>query len=333
MRSSPRSRPATGRASRFSRADLGGYQAIVPGAVEESELIARVTSDDPDTRMPPSNEPLSAAEIETLKAWIADGGEYVRHWAFESGTKPSVPRIKGSRWPSGPMDRFVEEQARVAGLSMAETAQKTELIRRVSLDLTGLTPSPDQVAAFLQDKSPIAFERLVDRLLSSPEYGERFARPWLDLARYSDTNGYEKDRNRTIWPYRDWVIGALNEDMPYDQFSIQQLAGDMLPSATRDQRIATGFHRNTMLNEEGGIDPLEFRFYAMVDRVATTGTVWLGLTTGCASVSHTQVRPDHAHGLLRADGVDGQRRRTGIRCRRRIHNGATGSTSATNRAA
>jgi hypothetical protein len=156
------------------------------------------------------------------------------------------------------------------------------LIRRVSLDLTGLPPTPDEVDHFVGDDAEDAYEKLVDRLLASKHYGERWARRWLDLARYADTNGYEKDRPRSIWPYRDWVIGALNDGMPFDQFTIQQLAGDLLPDATIDQRIATGFHRNTMLNEEGGIDPLEFRFHAMTDRVATTGTVWLGLTIGCA---------------------------------------------------
>ena len=264
-----------------SRADLGGYQAIVPGSVDESELIARVTSEDADLRMPPT-EPLSAGEIETLKAWIAGGAEYVQHWAFERPKRPATPEVEDSTWAAGPLDRFVQSRLNSAGLSPSEAAKKVDLIRRVSLDLTGLTPSPEEVNGFLQDDSPLAYEKLVDRLLASPDYGERFARPWLDLARYSDTNGYEKDRNRTIWPYRDWVIEALNADMPYDQFSIEQLAGDMLPGATRKQRIATGFHRNTMLNEEGGIDPLEFRFHAMVDRVATTGTVWMGLTTGCA---------------------------------------------------
>ena len=152
----------------------------------------------------------------------------------------------------------------------------------MSLDLIGLPPTPEEVDAFLQDDSPDAYEKLVDRLLASPHYGERWARRWLDLARYADTNGYEKDRPRSIWPYRDWVIQALNADMPFDRFTIEQLAGDMLPGATPSQKIATGFHRNTMLNEEGGIDPLEFRFYAMTDRVATTATVWLGLTLGCA---------------------------------------------------
>ena len=161
-------------------------------------------------------------------------------------------------------------------------ADRITMIRRVSLDLLGLPPTPEEVDAFVRDGSPDAYEKLVDRLLASPRYGERWARRWLDLARYADTNGYEKDRPRSIWPYRDWVIRALNADLPFRQFTIDQLAGDMLPAATPKQRIATGFHRNTMLNEEGGIDPLEFRFYAMTDRVATTATVWLGLTMGCA---------------------------------------------------
>ena len=161
-------------------------------------------------------------------------------------------------------------------------ADREQLIRRLSIDLLGTLPAPAEVRRFLADEKPDAYEKLVDRLLASPDYAERFARPWLDLARYSDTNGYEKDRNRTIWPYRDWVISAIGADMPFDHFSIEQLAGDMLPQATNQQKIATGFHRNTMLNEEGGIDPQEYRYHSIVDRVATTGTVWMGLTTGCA---------------------------------------------------
>ena len=164
----------------------------------------------------------------------------------------------------------------------SEPAERIVLARRLYLDLIGLPPTPEEADAFAAEETPQAYEKLVDRLLASPHYGERWARRWLDLARYADTNGYEKDRVRSIWPYRDWVIKALNADMPFDQFTIRQLAGDMLPNATQEDRIATGFHRNTMLNEEGGIDPLEFRFYAMVDRVSTTGTAWLGLTIGCA---------------------------------------------------
>ena len=178
--------------------------------------------------------------------------------------------------------RQVLARLEAEGLEPSPEADRYTLVRRVYLDLIGLPPTPSEADGFVHDADPRAYERLVDRLLQSKHYGERWARRWLDLARYSDTNGYEKDRERSIWPYRDWVIRALNDDMPFDQFTLEQIAGDMLPNPTQDQLVATGFHRNTMLNEEGGIDPLEYRFYAMVDRVATTGTVWLGLSTGCA---------------------------------------------------
>ncbi|MCA9135872.1 MAG: PSD1 domain-containing protein [Planctomycetales bacterium] len=267
-----------------SRTDLGGYQAIKPGSIDESELYLRITTDDQDVRMPPadSHAPLAAGEIATLRAWILSGALYEEHWSFRPTRNPNPPTVTDAQWCRGPIDRFTLHRMEQAGLSPAAPADKVTMIRRVYLDLVGTTPSPEEVERFLADQHVDAYERLVDRLLASSQYGERFARTWLDLARYSDTNGYEKDRPRTMWPYRDWVIRALNDDMPFDQFSVEQLAGDMLPDASRDQRIATGFHRNTMLNEEGGIDPLEYRFYAMVDRVATTGTVWMGLTTGCA---------------------------------------------------
>ena len=267
-----------------SRTDLGGYSAIVQGKPDESELMARVAHVDPDLRMPPSDKhpPLSKLEIDTLQRWIASGGQYKTHWAFTKPTKVFAPRDASDEWSRGPIDRFIIEQMKQKGLQPTEPAANESWIRRVYLDLAGITPTPAEVEQFLADESPMARRRVVDRLLASPDYAERFARPWLDLARYSDTNGYEKDRPRTIWPYRDWVIKALAADMPFDQFTIEQMAGDMLPNATLDQRVATGFHRNTMMNEEGGIDPLEYRFYAMVDRVATTGTVWMGLTVGCA---------------------------------------------------
>ena len=279
-----------------------GDTAIVPGKVDESQLVARIFSDDEEERMPPAatKKELSAAQKDVLKRWIAGGAKYDPHWAFVA-PKQAVADC-GSRiadlekrdparaaelraWPKNPIDEFVLARLLDEGLQPSPEADAVTLCRRLFLDLTGLPPTPEEANAFVQ--SPIAnrqsaIESLVDKLLASPHYGERWARRWLDLARYADTNGYEKDRDRSIWPWRDWVIGALNADMPFDQFTIEQLAGDLLPNATREQIVATGFHRNTMLNEEGGIDPLEFRFHAMTDRVATTGVTWLGLTVGCA---------------------------------------------------
>ncbi len=258
--------------------------AIVPGEPDESELIRRILTDDPDERMPPadSGEPLTATQQGLLRQWIADGAKYERHWGFVRPQRPQVPQAKFADRIENEIDNFIFARLGREGLSPSPEADRYTLARRVYLDLIGLPPTPEEADAFVADSDPRAYENLVDHLLASSRYGERWARDWLDLARYADTNGYEKDRSRSIWPFRDWVIRALNDDMPFDQFTIEQLAGDMLPEATADQRIATGFHRNTMLNEEGGIDPLEYRFYAMVDRVATTGTVWLGLTTGCA---------------------------------------------------
>ncbi len=273
------------------------HSAIVPGKPEESELVRRIFSTDPAEQMPPpdAKESLTAAQKEKLKLWIAQGAKYETHWSFTPPIKPALPKVKEQSWPKHAIDYFSLSQMEKRNSGPSPEADKYTLVRRVYLDLIGLPPTPREADAFVRDTSPKAYEKLVDHLLSSEHYGERWARLWLDLARYSDTNGYEKDRPRSIWPYRDWVIEALNRDMPYDEFSIKQIAGDMLPDRAMKDRIATGFHRNTMLNEEGGIDPLEYRFYAMVDRVATTGTVWLGLTTGCAQchshkydpISHT----------------------------------------------
>ena len=267
-----------------AKSDLGGYRAVEPNRPEDSEIIARISSDDEGTRMPPadSHPPLSKTDISILTDWIRSGGDYTEHWSFQPPKKVAVPKVKNASWCRNPIDAFVLRRIEDAGLHPAPESPPAALLRRLYLDLTGSTPTLQEADQFLADDHPSAYQRLVDRLLASPAYGERFARNWLDLARYADTNGYEKDRARTIWPYRDWVIDAIAQDKPFDQFSVEQLAGDMLPGATRQQRVATGFHRNTMINEEGGIDPLEYRFYAMVDRVATTGTVWLGLTTGCA---------------------------------------------------
>ena len=261
-----------------------GAVPIVPGKPDESELVQRIFAEDASERMPPAaaKVPLSESDKQVLKQWIADGAEYKTHWAFVPPQPGRLPKARHTNWPQNAIDAFILARLEAAGLRPSQPADRATLIRRVSLDLIGLPPTPDEVEDFRQDDSPGAYEKLVDRLLASPHYGERWARRWLDLARYADTNGYEKDRTRSIWPYRDWVIRSLNADMPFDQFTIEQLAGDLLPDATASQKIATGFHRNTMLNEEGGIDPQEFRFYAMTDRVATTATVWLGMTLGCA---------------------------------------------------
>ena len=261
-----------------------GARAIVPGHPDDSELVARITSTDPDLVMPPPHAKvtLSADEKRILADWVAAGAEYRTHWAFVRPQRPAVPEAGHDPWCRNAIDRFVQARLRAEGLAPAAEADRATLCRRVHLDLVGLPPTPAELDAFLADDAPDAYERLVDRLLASPRYGERWARRWLDLARYADTNGYEKDRDRSIWPWRDWVIRALNDDMPFDEFTIRQVAGDLLPGATPADIVATGFHRNTMINEEGGIDPLEFRYLAVVDRVGTTGAAWLGLTTACA---------------------------------------------------
>jgi hypothetical protein len=261
-------------------AGKSGEIAIVPGKPDASEVIKRILSTDEDEVMPPphTKKVLSEKDKATLKAWIAEGAKYEAHWAY---SPPKATDAKAS------IDDFIRRRLEKEGLKPSPEADAYTLVRRVYLDLTGLPPTPAEADAFVQSQSGQsgqagqAYEKLVDTLLNSPQYGERWARRWLDLARYADTNGFEKDRPRQIWPYRDWVVKALNDDMPFDQFSIKQLAGDMLPNATPEDIIATGFHRNTMLNEEGGIDPNEYRFYAMVDRVGVTGTAWMGLTMNC----------------------------------------------------
>jgi hypothetical protein len=253
-----------------------------PGKIPTSKLLSRITHLDPDEVMPPqsSGKQLSKAHIETLQRWVAAGAPYQEHWSFVAPRQAAPPITDGDSQHA--IDQFVRARLAKQKMAPAPRADRLTLVRRVYLDLIGLPPTLSQADAFADDPSPKAYEKVIDQLLASPQYGERWARRWLDLARYADSNGYEKDRNRSIWPYRDWVIRALNADMPYDQFTIEQIAGDMLNEPTPAQLIATGFHRNTMLNEEGGIDPLEYRYHAMTDRVATTGTVFLGLTTGCA---------------------------------------------------
>ncbi len=265
--------------------------AIVPGKSAESRLYRYVAGLDEDTVMPPDGDELPAAQVATIKAWIDQGAVWnetsvaktgTDHWSFKKPARPELPAVKQASWPHNEIDRFVLARLEKEGFSPSPEADRATLIRRLSLDLTGLPPSIEEVDAFLADTRADAYERLVDRLLASPQYGERWARFWLDRARFADTNGYEKDRERSVWPYRDWVIRAFNSDKPFDRFTVEQIAGDLLPNATTDQKVATGFHRNTMVNEEGGIDVEEFRFAAMVDRMATTSAVWLGLTIQCA---------------------------------------------------
>src|SRR3954464_6422648 len=261
-----------------------GDIAIVPGDLSKSALVKRIFATDEDDLMPPpkAKMPLTDAQKDVLKRWVAEGAEYRPHWAFVAPKRPVLPEVKQKDWPRNEIDYFILARLEKEGFKPSEPADKYSLVRRVYLDLIGLPPTPEEADAFVNDSSSDAFEKVVDHLLESPHYGERWARRWLDLARYADTNGYEKDRPRSIWAYRDWVINALNKAMPFDQFTIEQLAGDLLPNPTQDQLIATGFHRNTMLNEEGGADPLEYRFHAMVDRVHVTATTWLGLTMACA---------------------------------------------------
>ncbi len=260
--------------------DLGGYAAIVPGQPEASALITRITSTDSDAIMPPVDshkKPLTAPEIATLTEWVRQGAPWGRHWAFEKPQKS----LLGDDAPH-PVDDFVRRRLRAKGLTPSPIAPPHTLVRRLAFDLTGLPPTPDMVANFHRDPSPAAWDELVEQLLASPHYGERMAMWWLDGARYSDTDGFQADATRTNWPWRDWVVGAFNQNMAFDQFTIEQFAGDLLPDATAEQRLATCFHRNHMNNGEGGRDKEESRIDYVRDRVNTTGTLWLGLTLGCA---------------------------------------------------
>jgi hypothetical protein len=269
---------------------------LVPGKPLDSRLLTLAAGLDAELRMPPEGrKPLSAADLGLLRAWIEqgarwpdDGGTTVvqtksDHWSFQPIRRPTPPAVKNTASVRNDIDRFVLARLEKEGLTPSPEADRVTLIRRLSFDLLGLPPAPEEVDAFLADERPDAYERLVDRLLASPHYGERWGRHWLDLARYADSDGFEKDTGRPYaWRYRNWVIEALNRDLPYDQFTVEQLAGDLLPNATVEQKVATGFHRNTLTNKEGGVDQEQFRVEAVVDRVNTTGKVWLGLTVGCA---------------------------------------------------
>lgn len=259
-----------------------GRRTIVPGEPDASELMARVTSSDPETRMPYHAASLSSQQINMLRRWIKQGAKWEDHWAFVAPKSQSLPKVNHAGWVRGPIDQFILSRLEKERLEPSAEADKFELLRRASLDLTGLPPSYEEQAAFLADSSPDAYEKQVDRLLESPRYGERWASMWLDLARYADSKGYEADRERPgVWPYRDWIIDAYNRNIPYDQFVIKQLAGDLLPDASFEDLIATSFHRQTPNNDEGGTDDEEFRTVAVMDRNATTWSVLNGLTINC----------------------------------------------------
>ena len=257
--------------------------AVVPEDAGASELIARINSDDPDVVMPPpkANRRLSPKQKKLLQRWITEGAVYQPHWAFIAPRRPSAPRVENEDWIRNSIDRFVLAKLDAAGWSPSPAADRFTLIKRLSVDLTGLPPTPDQVDAFVNDPDTQAYERLADRLMDSEQYGERMALPWLDAARYADSNGFQQDGDTWQWIWRDWVVRAFNDDLPFDEFTIWQLAGDLLPDATTDQKIASGFNRNHLLNGEGGAIPEEQRFVILFDRIDTTATTWLGLTMAC----------------------------------------------------
>jgi mono/diheme cytochrome c family protein len=290
------------------RGGESGKPAIVGGDSNKSELLRRITSSDDEEVMPPEGERLSDAQVKLLRQWIdagaiwpdalaGDDAPWKRHWAFRPPVRPALPNLHGepaalaAGWLRNPLDRFVMARLEKEGLKPSPEADRVTLLRRLSLDLIGLAPTIEEVDAFVADKSEQAYERVVDRLLASPHYGERWGRHWLDAARYADSDGFEKDKSRQVWFYRDWVINALNRDLPYDRFIIEQLAGDLLPNATQDQKVATGFLRNSMINEEGGVDPEQFRMEAMFDRIDAIGKSILGLTIQCAQCHNHKFDP------------------------------------------
>lgn len=266
-----------------SRHDLGGYRAVVPEDPDQSHLLIRVTASD-EQRMPPidTGKRLTPAQVSILRDWIVQGGTYAEHWAFLPMQRGELPAVQTPAWPRNPIDRFVLRRLESHQIAPSPPAPAATRIRRVFLDLLGVPPTVAEVDAFVSDSRPGAYERMVDRVLARPEFGERWGRHWLDQARYADSHGYTNDNERIMWPYRDWVIQAVNRDLPFDQFTIEQLAGDLLPESTLQQRVATGFHRNTLINTEGGTKPDQFKDEQVKDRVDTTGTVWMGLTVGCA---------------------------------------------------
>jgi len=285
----------------FAGGDSG--KVIVPGKSSDSLLIKNVSGLNPDSIMPPKGERLSLSQIQKLREWIDAGAFWPDsimigtdlksgHWSFRAPMRLAIPQVRNKRWVRNPIDHFILSRLERENILPSPEADKITLLRRVSFDLIGLPPTPAEVTAFLADGRPDAYEGVVDRLLRSPHFGEKWGRHWLDIARYADSNGYEKDEGRPYaYLFRDWVISAVNADMRLDEFAIEQLAGDLLPGATPSQKAATGFHRQTLTNKEGGVDQEEFRCKATVDRATTTAAAWLGLTAGCAEChSHNTTR-------------------------------------------
>ena len=278
-----------------------GAMAIVAGDPSASEILARVSSSDEDLRMPPEGDPLTEEEIALLTRWISEGARYDQHWAYRP-LNPEPENVEAwdaalrDDWSRTPIDAFVLSRLHQEGIAPSASAARPVLIKRLYYDLLGLPPAPEAVTAFVEDSSPDAYERIVDRLLASPHFAERWGRHWLDMARYADSDGYEKDRNRPqAWRYRDWVLKAINEDLPFDEFTVAQLAGDLVEESTSEEKLATAFHRQTLTNTEGGTNPEQWRVAAVMDRTETLGTVWLGLTVGCARChSHKYDELSHA---------------------------------------
>jgi hypothetical protein len=288
---------------RLDVATAAHERAVTADPTLASELVARITSDDPELKMPPadSGKTLSAQEIALLERWIEQGAKYEAHWSFQPARTVDPPEPMGilQDWVRNPIDAFIVDRLLQAGLAPSQAADRTALIRRVTLDLTGLPPTPEEVDAFVNDTSPHAYEKVVDRLLASPRYGERMAQEWLDAARYADTMGYQADWERYQWRWRSWVIDAYNRNLPFDQFTIEQLAGDLLPHPTTEQLIATGFNRNHRINDESGIIPAEYLVEYIVDRVETTSATWMGLTLGCARCHDHKYDPFSQHDFYR----------------------------------
>jgi len=274
-------------------AKIDGHSAVVPGNTEQSELVKRITADKPALRMPPaySGLKLTDREINLFKQWIAEGAKWQKHWSFIPPSRPQLPPVSNAAWPKNPIDHFVLARLDRENLKPAAEADRPALLRRVSLDLTGIPPTPKELDSFLADTTPQAYEKTVDRLLASPRYGERMAMRWLDVSRYADTNGYQTDGERSMWRWRDYVIQSFNQNKPFHQFTTEQLAGDLLPNPTVEQRIATGFNRNHRGNGEGGIVPEEYFVEYSVDRVETMSAAWLGITTGCARCHNHKYDP------------------------------------------